>query len=309
MIAAMPEGVNTMLLMDSGSCVNACPREFASWRGLDAQAGKVSATTADGSSIMDFGQRTIRYTAEGGLNAQTTFHVVNVKRPILSVGVLEQEGYPVSFGKNPHVTFGPHKCNLVKIGNLYYLPIKMDTEDHVRTQDRPMMLYEWCCEPDSELSEWFLKHGHGARRLCLPKYDMSKTEVVEAITRQMFLDEKRGFNIVTWLSLPCTPWTTWRYVNATLGKETYDKIQMEREKSMRMIRLMVLTMITVAERLPEKHIIRAFEWPWSAVGWQLQDIQRMMDIMPKVCEFDGCQYVWRDRRQGLGGEETMEGGH
>ena len=26
MIAAMPEGVNTMLLMDSGSCVHACPR-------------------------------------------------------------------------------------------------------------------------------------------------------------------------------------------------------------------------------------------------------------------------------------------
>ena len=53
-IASMPAGVDTMLLMDSGSCVHACPKEFAKWFGLDPQAKKVTATTADGTVIEDY---------------------------------------------------------------------------------------------------------------------------------------------------------------------------------------------------------------------------------------------------------------
>ena len=295
MIAAMPEGVNAMFLLDSGSCVHACPKEFAAWHGLAPHANKVSANTADGSPIKDYGQRAIKYRAEGGLNAQTTFHVMNVKRPILSVGVLECEGFPVSFGKNPNIIFGPHKCSLVKVGNLYYLPVKLDTDiSAALTEKRSTMLYEWCCEPDSKLSQWFIDHGHGARRLCLPKYDMSKVEVVEAITRQMLLDERRGYTIVMWASLPCTRWSTWQFVNATLSQETFNKIQMKRELSMRIIRLMVLTMNTLAERLPVEHFIRAFEWPRGAVGWHSQDIKKVINLMPKLCETDGCQYDVKD---------------
>ena len=184
MIAAMPEGENAMLFMDSGSCVHACPKEFVAWHGLGPHTGKVSASTADGNPIKDYGQRAIKYRAEGGLNAQTTFHVMNVRRPMLSVSVLEREGFPVSFGKNPHIIFGQHKCSLVKGGNLYYLPVKLDTGiSAALTETRPMMLYRRCCEPDSKLSQWFIDHGHGARRLCFPKYDMSKVEIVEVITR------------------------------------------------------------------------------------------------------------------------------
>eukprot|EP00972_Heterocapsa_arctica_P063269 9333732-Heterocapsa_arctica.AAC.1 len=65
-------------------------------------------------------------------------------------------------------------------------------------EPRPMMLYEWCCEPDSDLAGRFLEHGHGARRLCLPKYNMSKNEVVMAVVRQMILDERRGVRILIW---------------------------------------------------------------------------------------------------------------
>ena len=157
-----------------------------------------------------------------------------------------------------------------------------------------MMLYEWCCEPGSKLAQWFIDHGHGARRLCFPKCDMSKVEVVEAITRQMLLDERRGYTIVMWVSLSCAPWSTWQFVNAALSQETFDKIQIERELSVRMIRLMVLTMNTLAERLPAEHFIRAFEWPRGAVGWHLQDIKKVINLMPKLCEFDGCQYDVKD---------------
>ena len=101
MIASMPVGVDAMLLMDSGSCVHACPREFASWFGLDQGASRVKATTADGSSIADYGERAVSYSAEGGLRLKSRFHVMNVRRPILSVGLLEAAGHQVSFGARP----------------------------------------------------------------------------------------------------------------------------------------------------------------------------------------------------------------
>ena len=96
-IASMPAGVDTMLLMDSGSCVDACPKEFAKWFGMDPEAKKVTAATAEGSAVEDYGQRTVNYCADRNIKLRSTFHVMNVRRPTLSVGLLEAAGHEMNF--------------------------------------------------------------------------------------------------------------------------------------------------------------------------------------------------------------------
>eukprot|EP00972_Heterocapsa_arctica_P026246 3863254-Heterocapsa_arctica.AAC.1 len=43
----------------------------------------------------------------------------------------------------------------------------------------PCHLVEWCCERDSDLTRWVIRHGGGATRLCLPQHDVRLDHQVE----------------------------------------------------------------------------------------------------------------------------------
>ena len=220
----------------------------------------MAATTADGSPITDYGQRVVEYRVRDGPLARTAFHVMNVRKPILSVGLLEERGHVVRFGPNPYLQIGGRRCELVRQGNLYYLPVEVCPSSAAPGR-RGWKLFEWCCEPDSELSAWMKCHGEEAQRLCLPNYDMSKEDVVAKVVRQIVTDEQDGYNVAVWISLPCTPWTTWQRINAKLGVRTAEHVQEERRRSVGMLRLMVGAMELLQERIPAEHLVRAFEWP------------------------------------------------
>eukprot|EP00972_Heterocapsa_arctica_P108257 15942468-Heterocapsa_arctica.AAC.1 len=94
-----------------------------------------------------------------------------------------------------------------------------------------------------------------------------------AVAWQMMLDERRGLAILLWISLPCTPWTTWQYVNATLGPKTFNRILEERQGSMEMIRLLVTAVRVLLVQLHRSHFICAFERPREAIGWKLKELK------------------------------------
>ena len=48
----------------------------------------------------------MNYRANEDIKLRSTFHVMNVRRPILSVGLLEAAGHKVSFGKMPFIEMG-----------------------------------------------------------------------------------------------------------------------------------------------------------------------------------------------------------
>eukprot|EP00972_Heterocapsa_arctica_P079641 11735710-Heterocapsa_arctica.AAC.1 len=51
---------------------------------------------------------------------------------------------------------------------------KFEDINAIRGGVRRWTFVEWCCEPDSLLSGWFLQRRLTATRLGLPEYDLSK---------------------------------------------------------------------------------------------------------------------------------------
>eukprot|EP00972_Heterocapsa_arctica_P098784 14576294-Heterocapsa_arctica.AAC.1 len=92
---------------------------------------------------------------------------------------------------------------------------------------KPNVLREWCCENDSRLAQWFVNHGHAARRLGLPKTDLKKPCVVDGIAQEIIEAYDDGFHVILWASLPCTAWCTWQQVNARLSHAAFSRVQKE----------------------------------------------------------------------------------
>eukprot|EP00972_Heterocapsa_arctica_P072234 10668657-Heterocapsa_arctica.AAC.1 len=89
--------------------------------------------------------------------------------------------------------------------------------------DRPWMLFEWCCEPDSRLSAWFEQHGHGAIRLGLPEHDLRQASVVDAVVDTIIDSCGCGFAVILWIALTCTSWCTWQRINFKLSEDAWQR--------------------------------------------------------------------------------------
>eukprot|EP00972_Heterocapsa_arctica_P072490 10705347-Heterocapsa_arctica.AAC.1 len=76
--------------------------------------------------------------------------------------------------------------------------------------EKPWRLYEWACEPNSLLSKWFDDAGHSAVRLYLPAHDLRDRKCTSRFVWDIVENHKKGFLIVIWIALPCTPWSRWQ---------------------------------------------------------------------------------------------------
>ena len=112
------------LMVDSGACVHACPRDFADWN-LVENAPQLVARMADGREVRSEGQRKVMFDLETGHTGQANFHVMPVARAILSVGAMCADGFKVHLdgGTGPYVEKFGEKNYLVKEGNLFFLPV------------------------------------------------------------------------------------------------------------------------------------------------------------------------------------------
>eukprot|EP00974_Lingulodinium_polyedra_P104700 10137257-Lingulodinium_polyedra.AAC.1 len=67
------------------------------------------------------------------------------------------------------------------------------------------MLFEYCCEPVSRLSNQVIKRGGQALRIGLPVYDVSRAKDVDAVIARGRRALKDGLELWIWASRPCSP--------------------------------------------------------------------------------------------------------
>eukprot|EP00972_Heterocapsa_arctica_P051854 7627694-Heterocapsa_arctica.AAC.1 len=125
---------------------------------------------------------------------------------------------------------------------------------------------EWCCERDSDLTRWVIRHGGGATRLCLPQRDMQLDQQVEQVIRDVRTLANQGIFMLVWASLPCTRWCSWQRINQ-VNKRTAQRLKESRRESELMMEKFRVCLEGVRVGLDErsKNMIRvSFEWPRAA---------------------------------------------
>lgn len=117
-----------MMLLDSGAFAHVCPPTFATHAPIRMITDS-GAKLADGRSIVSQGSRHVFLSLVGSwppVVVRVDFLIMNVIRPILSVGLLMRKGFDIRFDSG--------RCRLMKAGvsfnlypysNLYYLPVRV----------------------------------------------------------------------------------------------------------------------------------------------------------------------------------------
>ena len=141
--------------------------------------------TATGRDVQHLGQRQVKFFLWGVLAAQAKFQVCNVRRPILSVGMLNDQGIVAHFDPEAAVLkIRGVEFPLLKIDRLFYLPVSLELMNGkealepvaagLHTDGTPVgkieafvkemwknkrrgdpIIVEWCCHEDSKISATF----------------------------------------------------------------------------------------------------------------------------------------------------------
>ena len=85
----------SLLLVDSGSFVNAVPKYFAPGYPLTPLEDDIEATVANGIRLDCYGTQTLLFSLFGGQSIQVDAFSMDVVRPILSAGALVHAGFTV----------------------------------------------------------------------------------------------------------------------------------------------------------------------------------------------------------------------
>eukprot|EP00972_Heterocapsa_arctica_P060176 8875619-Heterocapsa_arctica.AAC.1 len=200
----------------------------------------------------------------GCIKADVLFHLMPVRRPLLSVGLLRRENLQVDFGQACCMKKEEKRIPLVAAGASFYLPVLIEDglrsdamqftlqqahdviDEHMFAMEESVVnrsqcevastprvlchLVEWCCERDSDLTRWVIRHGGGATRLCLPHRDMRLDQQVEQVIRDVRTLANQGICVLAWASLPCTPSCSWQRINQ-VNERTAQRLKESRRES------------------------------------------------------------------------------
>jgi len=161
----------------------------------------------------------------------------------------------------------------------------MMNQVHDRSQKRHnKILIEVCCYEDSKLAERFKQRGGSAIRLSLPKHDISQEVTIEAVKRTVKILKSEDFEVIYWISVPCSPWCTWQRVNLKVVDD-YQKVLEEKRRES-------LTLVNSVKKMIEnsKDDEAYFEWPSRNDGWKQKEVQNLLEGFPFEAEIDGCAY-------------------
>ena len=144
---------------------------------------------------------------------------------------------------------------------------------------------EFCCSPNSRLTEECIRRGGKAYRINLANgYDLSTRNGVDKAIHWVRQNKPRE----AWISLPCGPWSVMQNMNQrTL--EQIQRLNKKRSHSKRMIKLMV----EIIQVLIEIGCKPVYEWPLRCSGWTLTEVQPILKALPYKSRVDGCQYDMR----------------
>ena len=115
------------LLLDSGSCINVAPLEFAPNSVLEKGAC-MRARAANGEQLRHHGQKRVSLTLAGSLPAQTSFEIADVTRPMLAISRLCDQGVGVVFRESGGSIHFPsdHTLKFARRVGQYFLPAEVN---------------------------------------------------------------------------------------------------------------------------------------------------------------------------------------
>ena len=133
-----------LLLLDSGAYAHVCPPSFAPWVPLRTTGhSRVVAQTATGHKICELGERAVMLSSIGSspeVRLVVNFRVMEIKRPLLSVGELIRRGYLVHFSDAAsYIRCGDDtELHLYSLGNMHYLPVRVETQSYASLESIQM---------------------------------------------------------------------------------------------------------------------------------------------------------------------------
>ena len=308
------------LMLDSGSCLHACTPEFAPEVPLQPVLDMEPVCAVNGELIPVYGVKKVHMLLWGHVRAEVLFHVMPVKRTLLSVGLLRKQRLNISLGTQCYPMKENRRLPLVATGAPFFMPVLIEGEKwtremqgvlklaHAAVEQKEMMmaalevpshLVEWCCEHNGALTEWVTAHGGTATRLGLPDHDMRGEKEVRDVIRDVRRRAISGAEVLIWAAVPCTAWCSWQRVNMQLGQGAAAKIKVSRVES-EMLLEKSATFVeqvrgglenSVAERI---HV--AFGWPQGAFqnAQSSQALQHIITSLKQAYYFDGCMYGLRN---------------
>eukprot|EP00972_Heterocapsa_arctica_P090972 13422620-Heterocapsa_arctica.AAC.1 len=87
-------------------------------------AAALPALAANGRAMHIFGKKKVVFELWDGQHVHIEFVVMDVRRPLLSIGQLAALGYKVHLGAKSHMEYRGKNTPIVRQGNLYYLPVR-----------------------------------------------------------------------------------------------------------------------------------------------------------------------------------------
>ena len=121
------------------------------------------------------------------------------------------------------------------------------------------MLFEFCCDENSNLGKVGDELGVQVVRLCKEAIDLSDDQAVNQLCEQV--KALPGCSIHG--SIECRPWSTWQRLNMKRHPRLWEKITKDREESL----LMIGRFIKVADIILDQGGHASFEWPRYCAGW------------------------------------------
>ena len=112
--------------VDSGACAHVSPPGISGITEQKEANIKGKCFAADGSPIDEFGKLTVNAVLEGGTKLATSFDIVNITRPLLSVNQMVANGHNVVLGRDRNyiqVAGSNRRIPLRPEGKLYMLDL------------------------------------------------------------------------------------------------------------------------------------------------------------------------------------------
>ena len=134
-----------MVLIDSGAFEHVCPKWFGN-AGILPENLRVI-VGAGNHVIKHFGSKEVRFAVWGKRPTVAKFEVCEVRRPILSVGSLNQAGIKAEFdGESSCLWHGKERISLIHANNLYYLPVQvLKSQEELQMPEQDSTLDEEQC--------------------------------------------------------------------------------------------------------------------------------------------------------------------
>ncbi len=132
------------------------------------------------------------------------------------------------------------------------------TKGH-HTSSGGRVLFEFCCDEESNLGKVGEEHGIQVVRLCKESIDLSDDLAIDQLCEQ--IKAMPGCSIHG--SIECRPWSTWQRLNMKKHPRLCEMIAKDREESLRMI----ARFIRVADIVLAQGGHVSYEWPRFCAGW------------------------------------------